>query len=272
MAYPPKKKINKGLIVLNKGERTAVITLLSLIALLLAFSLFRPVLRLSRQDRQAFHNLDSMIASHQVKAPVSTTSSSGSKAAESYHNDPLKTTRSASQSSAYKASTTAPSAYKSTASKATVSQSSTSQAPPPVSVPVHTSKASPPKPLALNRADSTELIALPQIGEVMASRIHRYRDRLGGYVSMDQLFEVKGMDSARYATIEPYLTLDSKEIRHLNVNQDEFKTLLRHPYLEYEQVKAIVNYRERKGQLRDWKQVRELIGEVNPLLESYLTY
>ena len=126
--------------------------------------------------------------------------------------------------------------------------------------------------MALNRADSTELIALPQIGEVMASRIHRYRDRLGGYVSMDQLFEVKGMDSARYSTIEPYLTLDPKEIRHLNVNQDEFKTLLRHPYLEYEQVKAIVNYRERKGQLRDWKQVQEIVGEVNPLLESYLTY
>ena len=89
---------------------------------------------------------------------------------------------------------------------------------------------------------------------------------------MDQLFEVKGMDTSRFETIRPYLDLDPKEIRHLNVNQDEFKTLLRHPYLEYDQVKAIVNHRERKGLIRNWQQLREIAGEVNPLLERYLSY
>ena len=126
--------------------------------------------------------------------------------------------------------------------------------------------------LELNEADSTALVALPQIGEVMASRIHRYRERLGGFVTEDQLFEVKGMDSARFEAIRPYLRLESSVIRKINVNHDDFKTLLRHPYLEYEQVKAIVNHRERRGLIRDWQQLRSLLGEVNPRLEDYVTY
>ena len=126
--------------------------------------------------------------------------------------------------------------------------------------------------LELNTTDSLALVVLPQIGEVMASRIHRHRDRLGGFVCFEQLYEVKGMDSARFATVRPYLLLDTSGIRKLNVNRDEFKTLLRHPYLDYEQVKAIVNYRERKGLIRNWEQLKGIVGEVNPLLERYVSF
>ena len=139
------------------------------------------------------------------------------------------------------------------------------------SKPVNTAKKVIPI-LDINTADSLTLTALPQIGEVMSSRIHRYRNRLGGFVSFEQLFEIKGMDSARYNTIMPYLIMENTEIIKINVNQDEFKTLLRHPYLEYDQVKAIVNHRERKGFIRNWNQLKEIIGEVNPLLEAYVTY
>ena len=116
------------------------------------------------------------------------------------------------------------------------------------------------------------MVALPQIAEVMASRIHRYRNRLGGFVALEQLFEVKGMDEARFNAIKPYLVLENSEIVKINVNQDEFKTLLRHPYLEYEQVKAIVNHRERRGFIKDWEQLKGIVGDVNPLLERYVSY
>ena len=61
----------------------------------------------------------------------------------------------------------------------------------------------------------------------------------------------------------------------VDVNRDEFKTLLRHPYLSYEQVKAIVRHRESKGMLKDWEQVRKVVGEtepLNPLMENYIKY
>ena len=89
---------------------------------------------------------------------------------------------------------------------------------------------------------------------------------------MEQLFEVKGMDTARFAAIKPYIILEHNEIIKLNVNHDEFKTLLRHPYLEYEQVKAIVNHRERKGFITNWEQLKGIVGDVNPLLERYVSY
>lgn len=244
-----KKKINKGLIVLNKGERTAVITLLSLIALLLGFSLFRPAIPLSRAERRSTHNLDSLLAVY---------------ASRKESTDP-PTTASRPKDPPVRHETVRDSQPKKNVTSTQPTRTETY----PASAPV-TKKT--PKSLLLNTADSTELIALPQIGEVMASRIHRYRDRLGGYVTLDQLFEVKGMDTARFETIQPYLILETSTIRHLNINQDEFKTLLRHPYLEYEQVKAIVNYRERKGLIRNWQQLKEITGDVNPLLEQYLTY
>lgn len=236
MTKKPNKKINNGLIVMSKGERIGVISLLSVITLLLAFSVFRPAIKFSRQEELAHHNLDSMIALQQKVSPKEETV-------------PVV------QNSSAKPSTKPTSSTKPSEPKAPVAS-------PSKAIPV----------LDINVADSLALVALPQIGEVMASRIHRYRDRLGGFVSFDQLFEVKGMDSTRFATIKPYIILENKEIRKLDVNRDEFKTLLRHPYLEYDQVKALVNHRERKGLIKNWEQLKGIVGEVNPFLEPYLQY
>ena len=236
MTKKPNKKINNGLIVMSKGERIGVISLLSVITLLLAFSVFRPAIKFSRQEELAHHNLDSMIAIQQKVSPKEETV-------------PVV------QNSSAKPSTKPTSSTKPSEPKAPVAS-------PSKAIPV----------LDINVADSLALVALPQIGEVMASRIHRYRDRLGGFVAFDQLFEVKGMDSARFATIKPYIILENKEIRKLDVNRDEFKTLLRHPYLEYDQVKALVNHRERKGLIKNWEQLKGIVGEVNPFLEAYLQY
>ena len=56
-----RKRVNKGIIVLNKGERIAVISLLTIIVILLGFSVFRPAIKLTKDERMAFHNLDSYI-------------------------------------------------------------------------------------------------------------------------------------------------------------------------------------------------------------------
>ena len=270
MSTYKKNKINKGLIVLSKGERRAVISLLSLICLLLGFSLFRPALPFTRKDRMAFHHLDSMLAVHSLEAPSRQAQDPKSQAhptPASYHTDarPDRYGTEGALPSAPLGNASARPPYGSGGADSREAGASTK----PIA---NEYRKATPHPLQLNTADSTELIVLPQIGEVMASRIHRYRDRLGGYVSLDQLFEVKGMDSARFETIRPYLLLDQEAVRRLDVNHDAFKTLLRHPYLEYEQVKAIVNHRERKGFIRDWKQLCDITGDVNPRLQSYVTY
>ena len=127
----------------------------------------------------------------------------------------------------------------------------------------------------LNTADSALLVALPQIGGYTAVRIMEFRDKLGGFIDKAQLRDVKGMDSARFAAIEPYILIGEAETRKIDVNRADFKTLVNHPYLNYEQVKRIVNQREKRGMIKDWAQLQGLIkddGEVNPLLEHYLKY
>ncbi|MCR4847233.1 MAG: helix-hairpin-helix domain-containing protein [Bacteroidales bacterium] len=259
-----KTKTNRGLIVMNKGERIAVISLLIIIAILMAFSVFRPALRFSNKDMQAFHNLDSLIATELAspggdanikETEIGSTSKTSSK---SYSGSSSKTSSMTYSGSSSKTSPSSSSGFSSGSSPS----KNTSAVPNTKKIPI----------LELNSTDSVALVDLPQIGEVMASRIQRYRDRLGGFVCYEQLYEVKGMDSARFATVRPYLLLDTTHIRKLEVNRDEFKTLLRHPYLEYEQVKAIVNHRERKGLIRNWEQLKGIVGEVNPLLEKYVSY
>lgn len=241
-----KKSFNKGLIVLNKGERIAVISLLSIIAIFLGISVFRPEIRLSKKEKMAFHNLDSLIViqeeakkEEQIKEQLAENQTLQETGTKPFKRNTASTPKKTNTSS-----------YDKPAEKKTKS------------IPI----------LDINMADSTALIDLPQIGQVMASRIHRYRNRLGGFVAMEQLFEIKGMDNERFETIKPYIILEHSEITKINVNQDEFKTLLRHPYLEYEQVKAIVNHREKKGFINNWEQLHGIVGEVNPLLESYVCY
>ena len=127
----------------------------------------------------------------------------------------------------------------------------------------------------LNTVDSTTLVELPQIGAYTAVRIVEFREKLGGFVDKEQLRDVKGMDEARFAAIQPYINLDVVEIHKIDVNRDDFKTLVHHPYLSYEQVKRIVNQRERRGMIKNWAQLEALIkdeGEVNPLLEHYVKF
>ena len=127
----------------------------------------------------------------------------------------------------------------------------------------------------LNTVDSLTLVELPQIGAYTASRILAFREKLGGYVDKEQLRDVKGMDSARFATVEPYIIIGDAEPVKIDVNRDDFKTLVHHPYLNYEQVKRIVNQREKRGMIKNWAQLEALIkddGEVNPLLEFYVKF
>ena len=109
----------------------------------------------------------------------------------------------------------------------------------------------------------------------MALRIIEFREKLGGFVNMEQLRDVKGMDEARFATIQPYIIIGEAEIRKVDVNRADFKTLVHHPYLSYEQVKRIFNQREKRGMIKNWAQLEALLkeeGEVNPLLEHYVKF
>lgn len=61
--------------------------------------------------------------------------------------------------------------------------------------------------LDLNRADSLDLEALPGIGPTLAGRILAYRRRVGGFGSVEQLREVRGIGPARLASLAGRVTV-----------------------------------------------------------------
>ncbi len=99
----------------------------------------------------------------------------------------------------------------------------------------------------LNTADSLDLVQLYNIGPTFARRIIRYRTLLGGYVDKQQLWEIRGMDSARYNDIAPHLYANPADIQLIDLNSVTIDQLKRHPYLDYYQAKAIVQWRDADG-------------------------
>lgn len=102
--------------------------------------------------------------------------------------------------------------------------------------------------LDLNLADSADLEGLPGIGEKLSSRIVRYRDRLGGFVQMQQLEEVYGLHDSTLALIMPFLRIDPDFVpQKLYINRVDLDALGRHPYAGYALAKKLLAYRKQHG-------------------------
>ena len=107
--------------------------------------------------------------------------------------------------------------------------------------------------LDLNTVDTLTLRKIPGIGVGYSRSIVSYRQRLGGFVSIAQLKEIEGLPDR----IEEWFTVDENaEVNRISINKSDFKTLLRHPYLSYEQVKVITTHIRKYGPLRSWKDLQ----------------
>lgn len=71
----------------------------------------------------------------------------------------------------------------------------------------HSSVQSVTYPLNLNTCTIEQLMTIDGIGEVKAVNIVEYRDYLGGYTSVEQIKNIKGIGESVFAKISPYLTV-----------------------------------------------------------------
>ena len=117
--------------------------------------------------------------------------------------------------------------------------------------------------LNLRTADTTELKMIRGIGTYRARQIVRYREQLGGFASVEQLREIKALqplmaDSLSADSLLAHFVLDSVIVEPLRVNSMHLEHLQRHPYLSFEQAKAIYELRRRKVRLHSLEQLRML--------------
>jgi len=109
----------------------------------------------------------------------------------------------------------------------------------------------------LNKADTFNLMLVHGIGPYYAKRICKYRDLLGGFSNIEQLKEVYGINDTVYNKINASLKIDTSEIEKIHLNNATFNNLIRHPYINAYQTKAIMKYIDYKGSIQSKKELVE---------------
>ncbi|MEO6304405.1 MAG: helix-hairpin-helix domain-containing protein [Bacteroidia bacterium] len=125
------------------------------------------------------------------------------------------------------------------------------------------------KKVELNAVDSLALINLNGIGPAFAKRILKYRSVLGGYVAIEQLKEVYGFTDELFDKIKTSVTVNATLIKKIDLNNDDFKSINKHPYLSYELTKSIFNLRK-KGAVTA-ENLKDIISD-DPLYNKLLPY
>jgi competence ComEA-like helix-hairpin-helix protein len=127
----------------------------------------------------------------------------------------------------------------------------------------------------LNLVDSIKLLDVYGIGPVLSSRVVRYREKLGGFVSENQLHEVYGLDSIVVKRLSDLSFINqSFKPKKINLNTFTEKQLSSHPYLSRSDASAIVAYRFQHGSfqsLEDIRNIQSIDKETFIKIESYLT-
>ncbi len=110
----------------------------------------------------------------------------------------------------------------------------------------------------VNAADSASLVALPGIGPSFARGILKYRDKLGGYRSLDQLAEVYVLKDKpdALARLGELLVIDTLMVRRLPINSCTVEQLAAHPYAGWKVAKPLIAYRTQHGPFRQVADIR----------------
>lgn len=114
--------------------------------------------------------------------------------------------------------------------------------------PVETKKFQTLTKVDVNEADTAMLRRIPGIGEKISVAIVRYRQRLGGFHSVEQLREISIVSPE---LLEWFTVSSSAAVQKIHLNKASFQTLNNHPYISYEQTKALLQYIRLYGKVKD---------------------
>ena len=128
--------------------------------------------------------------------------------------------------------------------------------------------------LNLNRCDTAELQLIRGIGPYAAKRIASYREQLGGFYSLDQLSD-STLAPLHIDTLVSHFFINPEDVRTMPVNRSSIQALQQHPYLRFQQAKAVYNLRRQKIRLRsldDLRTLNEFSEEELERLAPYLSF
>lgn len=113
----------------------------------------------------------------------------------------------------------------------------------------------------INLATQEDLIKIYGIGPALSERILKEKDKLGGFVAMEQMQFIWGLSPEVIENINKYFRIITvPTVPKLKINSASIKELMQFPYFKYALAKEIVTYRSMNGQLKNAEDLLKING------------
>ncbi|HEX6430737.1 MAG TPA: helix-hairpin-helix domain-containing protein [Niastella sp.] len=130
----------------------------------------------------------------------------------------------------------------------------------------------PPPIIDINKADTVAFISLPGIGGKLANRIVNFRNKLGGFYSVQQVGETFGLPDSTFQLIKPRLQCAPVTIQKININTADVNQLKQHPYIRWNIANAIVQYRQQHGVFHSPEDLQQIVLITPELYQKMVAY
>ena len=127
-------------------------------------------------------------------------------------------------------------------------------------------------PIDVNTADTSEFISLKGIGSKLSQRIINFRDKLGGFYSVEQVGETFGLPDSTFQKIKPQLKITSTAVKKININTADIELFKIHPYVRYAIGNAIIRYRSQHGNFSAVADIKKIITITEDIFNKAAPY
>ena len=113
----------------------------------------------------------------------------------------------------------------------------------------------------LNTATAEELKSINGIGEKLSARIIKFRDRLGGFLIDEQLYDVYYLEpEVAKRVLVKFKVFNKPTIEKINVNSASANEIASLTYIKYDVAREIVSYRESNGRFLSLNELENIEG------------
>jgi competence protein ComEA len=128
------------------------------------------------------------------------------------------------------------------------------------------------QPVDINLADTSDYINLPGIGSKLSQRIIAFRNKLGGFYSVNQVGETYLLPDSTFQKIKSRLIIGSSHIKQININAASIDEMKDHPYLRYNLANAIFQYRQQHGNFNSVEEIKKIMLMTDDIFTKVAPY
>jgi DNA uptake protein ComE-like DNA-binding protein len=124
----------------------------------------------------------------------------------------------------------------------------------------------------INLADTAAFIALPGIGSKLSKRIIAFREKLGGFYSIDQVGETYLLPDSTFQKVKPLLVTGNTPVKKININTASVNEMKSHPYIRYNLANAIFQYRQQHSNFNSTEDVKKILIVTDEIYHKIAPY